>query len=245
MSKFNFHTREIGSVAIFDLLGNPGFQHGDEVQDVAMRMQKNIRRHRLQRVIVNMKAVESLDAVGMRKILAACIRPKQSIIYGAAHDLLKIIADNHLSQNIGICANEKEVTEQLGTFLFNKDEGKKFVKEDADHVVVRGPGGEIERRRSHRMHIALPMEIKVFSVNQQPIVTTSIATNISESGLYAEYLDLDAADKIETLGDLISKKAQIHIFPSTYFPGEFDVMGIIRRKQVCGKQLGIGIEFIV
>ncbi len=242
MSKFQFHTREIGSVSIFDLMGS-AVDQSDDIQDVAWRMQKNIRRHRLQRVILNMKGVESMDAVGMRKILAACIRPKQSIIYGAAHELLKVIADNHLSQNIGICSNEKEVAEQMGTFLFDKDESKKVIK-DALDPARRGPGGEIERRRSHRMHVALPMEIKVFIVDQQPIVTTSLATNISEGGLFAEYLDLDAAEKIESIDALTGKKVQIHIFPSAHFPGEFDVMGIIRRKEVRGKQLGVGIEFI-
>ena len=243
MSKFHFHTREIGSVSIFDLVGKLGHE-ADEVQDVAWRMQKNIRRHRMQRVILNMKGLESMDAIGMRKILAACIRPKQSIIYGAAHDLLQIIADNHLSKNIGVCSNEKEVAEQMGTFLFNKDEAKKIFME-ANDPNRQGPGNEIERRRSHRMHVALPMEIKVFNANQLPIVTTSIATNISESGLFAEYLDLDAANKIEAIDSLVGKKAQIHIFPSAHFPGEFDVIGIIRRKEVQGKQLGIGIEFVV
>ncbi len=242
MSKFHFHTREIGAVAIFDLMGCSGGA-ADEVQDVAVRMQKNIRRHRLQRVILNMKGVEAMDAVGMRKILAACIRPKQSIIYGATHDLLKIIADNHLPQNIGLCANEKEVAEKMGTFLFDKNEGKKIFA-DASDPHRRGPGSDIERRRSHRMHVALPMEIKVFNVNQQSIVTTSIATNISEGGLFAEYLDLDAADRIASIEELTGRKAQIHIFPSAHFPGEFDIMGIIRRKEVRGKQLGIAIEFV-
>jgi len=243
MSKFHFHTREIGSVSIFDLMGSCSSNPSSEVQDEAWRMQKNIRRHRSQRVILNMKGLDSVDAIGMRKILAACIRPKQSVIYGAKHDLLKIIADNHLPHSIGLCANEREVAEQLGTFLFDKNEEKKIVSE-SPYENMLGPGSEIEKRRSHRMHIALPMEIKVFNINQPPIVTTSIATNISEGGLFTEYLDLDAAEKIESLGDLQGKKVQIHIFPSAHFPSEFDVMGIIRRKQLVGKQLGIGIEFV-
>lgn len=244
MSKLHFHIREIGAVAIFDLLGKPSDNSVSEVQDLATRMQKNIRRHRLQRVILNMKGVRALDAVAMRKILAACIRPKQSIIYGAAHDLLEIIADNHLPQNIGICANEKEVAERMGTFLFDKDEAKHIVKvyqEGEPHI---NRGEEIERRRSHRMHVALPLEIKVSSVGEPAIVTTSIATNISESGLFAEYLDLDAAEKMEAIEPLAGRKVQIHIFPSAYFPNEFDVLGVIRRKETRGRQLGIGIEFI-
>lgn len=242
MSKFNFHTREMGSVAIFDLLGRPTEQ-SDEVQDVAWRMQKNIRRHRLQRVILNMKGVESMDAIAMRKILAVCIRPKQSVIYGAAHELLQLISDSHVPQNIGICSNEKEVAEKLGPFLFVKNDESKMVRNISDPA-YRGPGGEIERRRSHRMHVALPMEIKVFNTSEHPLVTTSIATNISEGGLFAEYLDLEAAEKMEGIEDIAGKKAHIHIFPSAYFPNEFNVFGIIRRKQLVGKQLGLGIEFV-
>ncbi len=243
MSKFNFHTREIGSVAIFDLLGRAGAPT-EEVQDAALRMQKNIRRHRLQRIILNLKGVEAMDAIGMRKILAACIRPKLSVIYGATHELLQLISDNHLPQNIGICTNEQEVAEKLGPFLFDKDEAKKMLTTAITNTKEVGPGGDIERRRSHRMHIALPMEIKFFCTGDQPILTTSIATNISESGLFAEYLDLDAADKIIEIPEVIGNRVHIHIFPSAYFPNEFNVFGVVRRKQVVGKQLGIGIEFI-
>lgn len=242
MSKFNFFTREIGSVSIFDLMGSCGNDSG-EVQDVAWRMQKNIRRHRLQRVILNMKNLDTMDASGMRKIIAACIRPKQSLIYGAKHDLLKIIVENHLPHNIGLCANEKEVAENFGPFLFDKSEEKKILRPLAD-VDKLTPGGDIERRRSHRMHVALPMEVKIFDANQLPIVTTSIATNISEGGLFAEYLDLDAADKINSIDGIEGKKAQIHIFPSAHFPDEFNIMGIVRRKQLVGKQLGIAVEFV-
>ncbi len=127
-------------------------------------------------------------------------------------------------------------------FLIRTKQKKIF--QDITDPYKRGPGSDIERRRSHRMHVALPMEVKVFDASQQPIVTTSIATNISESGIYAEYLDLDAADKIDAIDALVGKKAQIHIFPSAHFPSEFDVMGIIRRKKSRGKQLGIGIEFV-
>ena len=41
-----------------------------------------------------------------------------------------------------------------------------------------------------------------------------------------------------------NKKFLAWIFPSAYFPSEFDIMGVIKRKQVTGKQLGIGIEFV-
>jgi len=241
MSKFHFHTREIGAVSIFDLLGSPqGASAHDEVQDLAWRMQKNIRRHRLQRVILNMKGVDTLDAISMRKILAACIRPKQSVIYGATHDLLQVISENHLPHNIGVCSTEKEITEQLGTFLFDKDESKRMIRTNLDAGTV---GSEIERRRSHRMHVALPLEIKVLT-DQTPLVTTSIATNISEGGLFAEYLDLDAAEKMDSVDLIAGKKVHLHIFPSAYFPTEFDVSGVIRRKELRGKQLGLGIEFV-
>ena len=241
MSKFHFHTREIGAVSIFDLLGSPeGNSAHEEVQDLAWRMQKNIRRHRLQRVILNMKGVETLDAISMRKILAACIRPKQSVIYGATHELLQLIAENHLPHNIGVCSTERDVTEQLGTFLFDKDVSKHVAKTNLETGTV---GSEIERRRSHRMHVALPLEIKILT-DQTPLVTTSIATNISEGGLFAEYLDLDAAEKMDGVNLIEGKKVHLHIFPSAYFPTEFDVAGVIRRKELRGKQLGLGIEFM-
>jgi len=74
-------------------------------------------------------------------------------------------------------------------------------------------------------------------------MTRAIATNISEGGLFAEYLDLDTAQKIEDLDALEGLKVDIQIFKSDNFPEEYNVAGTISRKDLRKKQLGLAIRF--
>ncbi|HNX68499.1 MAG TPA: PilZ domain-containing protein [Candidatus Omnitrophota bacterium] len=240
MSKFHYSTREIGGVAVFDLKGEPTFE---SVQEVAWKIQKNIRRHRLQRIILNFQEAGALDAIGLRRLLTVCIRPKHSVIYGASAEMAHYLEDNCFTGKVDVCADEKEVAESFGPFLFDKDAEKRImapgVKNPQD-----SPGHQLEKRRSHRMHVAIPLKLTITSPKGEVLQTRAIATNISEGGLFAEYLDLGAAHRISALGPLAGLKVDIHIFPSANFPEEYQVAGKIRREEVRKEQLGFGVEFV-
>ncbi len=240
MSKFHYSTRELGGVAVFDLKGEPTFE---SVQDVAWKIQKNIRRHRLQRIILNFQEAGQLDEVGLRRILAVCIRPKHSVIDGVSHDMAQYLGDNWFSGKVDICSDEKEVAESFGPFLFDKDAEKKiFAKGVKSHQ--DSPGYKLEQRRSHRMHVAIPLELKIQTAQGETIQTKAIATNISEGGIFAEYLDLGVVHKISTLEPLKGLAVEIRIFPSANFPEEYQVKGKIVRKELRREQLGLGVEFV-
>lgn len=239
MSKLKVSTREIGSVRVFDLQGSPT---QESLQEVAWKIQRNIRRYRVQRVILNLQMVPTLEALGIRKLLAACIRPQRSLIFGASSSVAQILENSYLPRNVKICDSEKEVAEDLGPFLIENDTDKKFLLEgqDPDKTAI---GTALERRRSKRMHVALPIELTIHLNGEKRLMTRAIATNISEGGLFAEYLDLGFAKEIEPV-DLKDQRVEIRIFPSDNFPEEYRVDGIVRRKAVCKKQLGLGLEFI-
>jgi len=239
MSKFRVSTREIGSVRVFDLQGDPT---QESLQEVAWKIQRNIRRYRLQRVIINLQMVPSLEPLGIRKLLAACIRPQKSLIFGASRKVSGILENTYLPRNVRICASEKEVAEDLGPFLMENDADKKVLLHNADptHMSV---GADVERRRSKRMHVALPIELKLHGNGCEAINTRAIATNISEGGLFAEYLDLEAATEIEKMGTLDGSKVEIQIFPSGNFPEEYHLDGQIVRAELRKKQLGLAIRF--
>ncbi len=240
MSKFRFSTREIGGVSVFDLKGEPTME---TVQDVAWKIQKNIRRHGLQRIILNFQKSGAMDEVGLRKLLAVCIRPKHSVIYGAKPEMVHCLADSYVPGKVDVCVDEKEVAESFGPFLFDKEPAKRILAKG-----VKNPqesiGYKVEQRRSHRMHVAIPLELKITSATGEVIQTKAIATNISEGGLFAEYLDLDNAQKIDALDPINDLKVEIHIFPSANFPEEYQLMGRICRKELRKEQLGLGIEFL-
>lgn len=240
MSKLKVSTREIGSVHVFDLEGDPT---QGTLQEIAWKIQRNIRRFRLQRVILNLQMIHSLDSLGLRKLVAACIRPQRSLIYGASDEITHFLQEGYLPRNMRVCASEKEVAEDFGPFLLEKEKDKEF---DLD---VKGLGKEsigaaIEKRRAKRMHVAIPLELKIFPAKGEPLTTRAIATNISEGGLFAEYLDLEVAQKIETFDPLQCLKVGIRIFPSTNFPEEFRLEGKISRIELRKKQLGVGVQFV-
>lgn len=238
MAKLKVTTREIGSVCVFDLEGAPT---QETLQEVAWKIQRNIRRHRLQRVIINLQKLPALDPLGLRKLLAACIRPQKSLIFGASDSLLLSLEETYVPNNVRVCKTEQEVAEDFGPFLLERDRDKEFTLGDKGE---EGIGIRVERRRSKRMHVAIPIELKIPTKKGDVVITRAIATNISEGGLFTEYLDLDVCDEIDAMGSLDGQEVEIHIFPSANFPEEYNLRGRIKRKELRKKQLGFAVEFL-
>ncbi|HOW87446.1 MAG TPA: PilZ domain-containing protein [Candidatus Omnitrophota bacterium] len=239
MNKFHYSTREIGGVAVFDLKGAPTFE---SVQEVAWKIQKNIRRHHFHQIILNFKEAGPMDTIELRRLLTVCIRPKHSVIYGASPDMAHFLEENCFSGKVDICADEKEVAESFGPFLFDKDPDKRYLDKGAK-TTRESLGYQLESRRSHRMHVAIPLELRITSPQNEIVTTKAIATNISEGGMFVEYLDLESAGKITRMEPVENLPVEIHIFKSANFPDEYHVAGRIRRKEIRKEQLGLGIEF--
>lgn len=239
MSKLKMNTREIGSVCVFDITG----EITDEgLQEVTHKIQKNIRRHRMQRVILNLQRVPDLEPLGLRRLLAACIRPQRSILFGVSERLAAALETTYVPRNVRICNTEKDVAEDFGPFLLDKDmPGIPSRNENGN--LQESVGYQIEHRRSKRMHVALPLEV-IIETAKEKFKATAIATNISEGGLFAEYLDLEATEKLESLELAPGSKAEITIFPSANFPEEYHLHARVVRKEVSRKQIGVAFEFI-
>ena len=175
--------------------------------------------------------------------MAACIRPQRSLIYGASRDVVTHLHEGYMPPNMTICDDEAEVAELLGPFLLEKEKDKNIPIEN-NQSTVESIGSKLERRRIPRMHVALPLELTIHPREGNPIVTKAIATNISEGGLFAEYLDLDAARLIERIEPLKEIRTEIDIFPRANFPDEYHIAGQINRKVLRKKQLGLAVEFV-
>lgn len=239
MSRFHYSTREIGGVAVFDLKGEPTFE---SVQEVAWKIQKNIRRHHFHQIILNFKGAGPMDTIGLRRLLTVCIRPKHSALYGASPEMAEFLQDNCFTGKVDICADEKDVAERFGPFLFDKDPEKRFVDKQAK-TPGESLGFQLEKRRSHRMHVALPVELKITSQALEVVTARAIATNISQGGMFVEFLDLEVVEKISLMDPVENLPVEMHIFPSANFPDDYHIVGKIRRKEVRKGQIGLGIEF--
>lgn len=239
MSKLKISTREIGSVYVFDLVGD-ATEEG--LQEAVLKIQRNIRRHRLQRVILNLQRIPALEPIGLRKLLAACIRPQRSLLYGVSQTLAAALETTYVPRNVKICNTEKEIAEDFGPFLLDKEfSGVSNPAESGN--LQESVGYQIDRRRSKRMHVALPLSF-ILETPHGVIEAKAIATNISEGGLYAEFLDLGATEKLEKLDPIQNLKAQITIFPSANFPEEYHLKARVVRREERKKQLGLGFEFL-
>ncbi len=240
MTRLRVSTREIGSVKVFDLMGDP---NQENLQEVAWQIQRSIRRHRLQRVILNVQKIKSLDEMGVRKLVAAFLRPQRSVIYGASSDVLHQFDETHLPKNMRLCPTEKEIAEDLGPFLFNKEGfGHILGVEDRSDTGFT-PGKDMERRRAKRMHVAIPLEMTFYPEKGEPVMTRAISTNISEGGIFVEYLDLDALDAVEKLNPVEGVRVKIEIHPSGNFPEEYHLEGVIQRKEIHKKGIGLAVRF--
>jgi len=240
VSKLKVSIREIGSVRVFDLEGDPT---QETLQEIAWKIQRNIRRYRLQRIILNLQMLPSLDPLGLRKLVAACIRPRKSLIFGVNNRIANSLEEDYLPRNVRVCASEKEVAEDLGPFLLERDKKGEFPIDPAQQG-KDSIGAQLERRRSKRMHVAIPLELLIHVPNADPISTRAIATNIAEGGLFVEYLDLEVAQKIEAIEPLKGLRVSIQIFPSANFPEEYHLDGKIIRSELRKKQLGLAVEFL-
>jgi len=240
MTKLKVSTRDIGSVRVFDLLGSPT-QEG--LQEVAWKIQRNIRRYRIQRIILNLQKVPTLEPLGLRKLIAACIRPQRSLIFGASGEVTHFLKETYLPRNMKICTSEKEIAEDLGPFLMEREK-QKSVEVHKENPDQEGAGKELERRRSKRMKVALPIELRIHPNGEESILTQAIATNISEGGLFAEYLDLESTQRIDKMDPIKNLLVDIHVFSSANFPEEYRLRGKINRKELRKKQLGVAVEFV-
>lgn len=238
MSKLKLSSREIGSVCVFDLMGDAT---EDSLQDAVSKIQRNIRRHRMQRIILNVQRMPNLEPIGLRKLLAACMRPQKSLLFGVSQALSAALETTYVPRSVQVCNSEKEIAENFGPFLLQKEmEGVSPHTEKEN--VQESIGYQLEQRRSKRMHVALPLDFTIHAP-QGAFTVKGIATNISEGGMYLEFLDLEANDKIEGIAGIETMKADITIFPSANFPEEYRLTGRVTRKEIRKKQLGLGFEF--
>lgn len=240
MSRLKVSMREIGSVSVFDLVGE-GTE--ESLKEVAEKIQRNIRRHRMQRIILNLQMLPDLEPIGLRRLMAVCIRPQRSLIYGVAPKLMSFFEDTYMPKNTRICSTEAEVADDFGPFLLEREKQGDFPT-NPNLLPEESMGYRIEKRRSKRMHVALPISINVVLPQGGFLQTIAIATNISEGGLFAEYLDLETAHKIESQEPLVGQKALIEISPSANFTEQFRIDGKIVRRSLDRKGVGIAVEFL-
>ncbi|MBI4358049.1 MAG: hypothetical protein HY584_02000 [Candidatus Omnitrophica bacterium] len=229
--------RKIGSVQVFDL---GGALTGEEMDPVMQKIEQVIQRKRLRRVILNLQKVQSIDEIALRKIIACLIRPQRSLIFAPDGSCRELFTHTHLPSSVRLCKNEEEVAEAFGSFLFVKD--KMFeVAIDDKQPLPKSYG--LERRRNKRIRVAIPVHLAFQMKDGTTLKAKAIATNVSQGGVFAEFLDLDAPEYSKMQG-LEQSQVTIGVPPNDTFKEELAIPGKIARFELLKKQYGIAIQFL-
>ena len=229
--------RKIGSVQVFDL---GGILSAEEMDPVIQKIDQVIQRKKLRRVILNLQKVQSVDEIALRKILACLIRPQRSLIFAPDGACRALFQATHLPTSVRLCKNEEEVAEAFGSFLFLKD---KVFEVPVDETAPQVKSYGLERRRSKRIRVAIPVTLTFQMKDGSKLSSKAIATNVSQGGLFAEFLDLDAPDYSKMQG-LEGTQVAVFVPPSELFREEITIPGKISRFELLKKQYGIAIQFL-
>ena len=228
--------RKIGSVQVFDL---GGVLTGEEMDPAIHKIDQAIQKKRLRRIILNLQKVESIDEIALRKIVACLIRPQRSLIFAPDVKCRELFENSHLPHSVRLCKNEEEVAEAFGSFLFLKD---KIFEVPVDQTLPQ-KGYGLERRRNKRIRVAIPLHLTFHMKDGKTLPATGIATNVSQGGVFCEFLDLNAPDYPKMQG-LEESQVTIVVPPSETFKEELTVPGKIARFELLKNQYGIAIKFI-
>lgn len=228
--------RKIGSVQVFDL---GGVLTGDEIDSALQKIDQVIQKKKLRRVILNLQKVESVDEIALRKIIACLLRPQRSIIFAPDGSCRELFEASHLPSSVRLCKNEEEVADAFGSFLFLKD--KIFEIPIDDNLPQKGYG--LDRRRNKRIRVAIPLKVDFHMKDGSILSSKAIATNVSQGGIFAEFLDLNAPDYSKLQG-LEESQVTVTVPPNETFKDELVIPGRIARFELLKKQFGIAIKFI-
>lgn len=215
--------RRVGEVEILDL-------KGDFVGPWAIRGKEDIHRfietNKPQNLLINLKDVETIDTLGVRAVMDNLGRGIKGGIVSGNYSLLEMFSE---------FVPEKEVQ-----FFKGEEEVVKFFAEEL--VTEKTISTIAEKRKFTRLKSACPMEFSYTDQDGEQILFRAIVTNISEGGLYAEYLDLEpSSGNPKKLDPYDFKMLDIKI--KVPDEAEIRIEGKVLRTDFEGEQMGIAIQF--
>jgi hypothetical protein len=131
-----------------------------------------------------------------------------------------------LPKAVRIFQNEEELIHHFGQHLVS----------GAEELL---PG---EKRRHDRLNSALPLEFKCRGAKGEVLEFRAIVTNLSESGLFAEYIDLEDVSRSRSVINPYELK-MLDLKIKLANQKVVTVKGKVVRQRLKGDQVGIGIEF--
>ncbi|MBI4971886.1 MAG: PilZ domain-containing protein [Candidatus Omnitrophica bacterium] len=216
--------RKVGEVEILDL-------KGDFVGPWAIRGKEDIQRFvettKPRNLLINLKDVETIDSLGVKAIIDNLGGGIKSGIVSGNYSVVEMFSRLVPTTEIRFLKDEDEVVHFFAEELVKERTGLPPVE---------------EKRKFPRLKTAFPLEFTFIDGEGEQMVFRAIVTNLSEGGLYAEYLDLEPSSanpkKIDPY-DFKMLEMKIKLDDDSEIHGE----GKVVRTDLDGEQMGIAIQF--
>ncbi|MFC1808492.1 PilZ domain-containing protein [Candidatus Omnitrophota bacterium] len=216
--------RRIGAVVIIDL-------RGELIGPWALRAKESIQtliaNCGSENILINLKDLSTVDSLGVKAVIDNFPKNTRGGIVSGKLSVMEMFSRLMKSDNVKIFNNEEDVVS-----YFALD----FVKDNKVSPVI-------ELRKTPRLKTALPLEFWFEDKSGDKVTFKAIITDLSEGGLFAEYLDVESLEDFNRCFELAELK---HLNMKIKLP-QIDyiyVEGKVARTVIAGEQVGIGVEFL-
>jgi len=214
--------KAVGDVRIYEIIGD--FTGGFAVNG-KKAMKQSMRLCRRKNLFLNMECMYRLDSIGAEVIKTQKGMFEKCVFLTRCADVKEIISSRENNHDFAIMEDQCEVA-------------KFFSKEFAMHPITNK--NYSEQRKSARLYTVLPLKIKCLMKGDDPIELFAVVTNLSEGGLYAEFIrskDEDYAREMMNPYDLKLLQLEIDLTDQ----GKLAVGGKLVHGDI--HVGGIGVEF--
>ena len=211
--------RKIGNVTFVDV-------RGSLVGSWALRGKEEFSRicasEDSKRMILNLRETTGIDTLGAKSMMESIPQDASLGILGGSSSILEMVERFSNARNIRTFQNEEEIISTFGEDLV-------------------GFSGSTDQRKLPRLQTALPIKF-YYEDGEDQIHFHAVVTNLSETGLFAEYIDVQMAERsLEQLNPYDLKL--LHLSFALPRSGVLEAEGKVIHRKLDGDQVGIGIQF--
>ncbi|MFZ5802560.1 MAG: hypothetical protein ACOY3K_05575 [Candidatus Omnitrophota bacterium] len=220
--KSQIKSKSVGNVRIFEIMGNFS---GDFVYQAESAMKKVLRNNLRKNVLFNAADMSTIDETGVAAILNQTVLMNKCVLLSPDEEVRNRFQTRDVAHRMLCIGDPIDATYAL-----------------ADELAASPLDGmyEAEKRRHIRLGTVLPLEFVFETQKGKPEEGYAVVTNLSEGGLYAEFINSRVEDEMRRSIDPYDLKfLQIKLFL------ENDLVIDGRGKLVHGhfSDGGFGLEF--
>lgn len=224
INKPHISRRSIGSVNIFDLYGEVDKSHLNGMHEY---MESYIQACNFKNVILNIEKVSKAEKDAAEDLLSILEKTKKGALYSGMTDKIENFTFGFKNKKFKVCGTQEDILKIFGKELVENEKTIDFN----------------ERRKAPRIKTALEAKIILKRPEVQDINSHAIITNMTEGGIFAEYLNLSSSLSIDSIDSFKNIEVEVYFNNKKDGDGVIQKSGKILRIEFTGSQTGIAIQF--